>query len=60
MEHKEIVRMFPEADSELEVVATWIRPLPSEVAPSAEFMSKTRLRLLQLPAQAREDSRRAA
>ncbi|HLG12410.1 MAG TPA: hypothetical protein VI876_11690 [Dehalococcoidia bacterium] len=61
MEHKEMISLFPETDAELEGLAARIRPLPREVAPSAEFMSRTRLRLLQLPAQvAIEESRRAA
>jgi hypothetical protein len=61
MEHEEIVNLHPVIDEELKLVAARIRPLPQEVAPSAEFMSLTRLRLLQLPPQAAlEDSRRAA
>ena len=61
MEHEEIIQLNPETDEALEVVAARIRPLPREVAPSPEFMSRTRLRLLQLPLQtAIEVSRRAA
>ncbi len=61
MEHKEIIPLHPETSEELEGVAARIRPLPREVAPSPEFMSRTRLRLLQLPPQsAIEESRRAA
>jgi hypothetical protein len=61
MEHKEMIHLYPETDAELEGVAARIRPLPREVTPSPEFMSRTRLRLLQLPAQtAIEESRRAA
>jgi len=61
MEHREINRLQPQMNEELEVVAARIRPLPREVAPSPEFMSRTRLRLLQLPPQTGvEESRRAA
>lgn len=61
MEHEEIVSLHPVIDEELEVLAARIRPLPREVTPSAEFMSRTRLRLLQLPPQTGiEESRRAA
>jgi hypothetical protein len=61
MEHEEIIQLHPETDEALEVVAARIRPLPRDVAPSAEFMSRTRLRLLELPPQAAiEESRRAA
>jgi hypothetical protein len=61
MEHEEIIQLHPETDEALEVVAARIRPLPREVAPSPEFMSRTRLRLLELPPQtAIEESRRAA
>ena len=61
MEHEEIVNLHPVIDEELEVLAARIRPLPRDVAPSAEFMSQTRLRLLQLPPQTGiEESRRAA
>lgn len=61
MEHEEIVSLHPVNEQELEVLAALIRPLPHEVKPSAEFLSRTRLRLLQLPPQAGiEDSRRAA
>lgn len=61
MEHEGIIQLNPETDEALEVVAARIRPLPREVAPSPEFMSRTRLRLLQLPPQTGiEESRRAA
>jgi hypothetical protein len=61
MEHKEIIQLHPQMNEELEGVAARIRPLPREVAPSPEFMSRTRLRLLQLPPQTGvEESRRAA
>ena len=61
MEHEETVSLHLVRDEELEVVAARIRPLPREVTPSPEFMSRTRLRLLQLPQEsAIEGSRRAA
>lgn len=61
MEHKEIAQLHTEIDAELESVAAKIRPLPSEVAPSAEFLSRTRLRLLQLKPDADlRDNRQAA
>jgi hypothetical protein len=61
MEHKEPIPLYRESEDELEVVAARIRPLPRDVAPSPEFLSRTRLSLLQLPPQAAvEDSRRAA
>jgi hypothetical protein len=61
MDHEGTIRLHPETDEALEVVAARIRPLPQEVAPSPEFMSRTRLRLLELPRQAAiEESRRAA
>lgn len=61
MEHKEIAQLHVEVDAELESVAARIRPLPSEVTPSPEFMTRTRLRLLQLkPAADLRDNRRAA
>jgi hypothetical protein len=61
MEHKEPIPLYTESENELEVVAARIRPLPRDVAPSPEFLSRTRLRLLQLPPQAAVgDSRRAA
>ena len=61
MDHREIIELQPQMNEELEGVAARIRPLPREVAPSPEFMSRTRLRLLQLPPQTGvEESRRAA
>jgi predicted nucleic acid-binding Zn-ribbon protein len=61
MEHKEIARLHAEIDDELESVAARIRPLPREVAPSPEFMTRTRLRLLQLkPEVEARDNQRAA
>jgi hypothetical protein len=49
-----------ETGSELDSVAARIQPLPQDVAPSEEFLARTRLQLLELRGAAARDSRRAA
>jgi hypothetical protein len=59
-DHQDISQLHPEANDDLDSVAARIRPLPREVAPSPEFLSRTRLRLLQLPHEAEPDATRRA
>jgi hypothetical protein len=58
--HLRLVANNVEPSSELDSVAACIRPLPEEVTPSEEFLTRTRLRLLELDRPARRDSRQAA
>ena len=65
MEHKKQTHLRLVADVEtsadLASVAAAIRPLPEEVAPSQEFLARTRLQLLELkPAEEKDSPRRAA
>jgi len=64
MDHKKPTHLRLVADNqpnlELDSVAARIHPLPQEVAPSEEFLSRTRLRLLQLERRVAGHSRRAA
>jgi hypothetical protein len=58
--HLRLVANNEAPSSELDSVAASIRPLPEEVMPSEEFLTRTRLRLLELDRKAGNDSRQAA
>lgn len=64
MDHKEKTHLHLVVNNttpELESVAARIHPLPQDVAPSEEFLTRTRLRLLQTdPVAETDNSRRAA
>lgn len=59
----QLVKTAPEShdeDEALDTVVSKIRPLPSDLAPSQEFMQQTRLRLLKLPSYGSSTDQQAA
>ena len=61
MEIGDLVKRQSDQEEALTTVVAKIRPLPRDLQPSAEFVQRTRLQLLELPVrEKKEPSRRAA
>jgi hypothetical protein len=60
LEEDKVIQSYPELEAEIIAVAELIKPLSPEIRPSKEFVERTRLQLLALPAEAGSSSRKAA
>ena len=60
MELEDLAKRRSENEEALLEVKAWIRPLPQDVEPSPEFLRRTRLQLLKLPAEPETSARRQA